>query len=85
LPSIAALQRAHDGVIQWWRGSYLSPDNPALPRRFADEARASLPAMAPSGGGLPDLDEVYAAVALKRLRLHQDQQVPLWTGDHPPT
>src|ERR1700745_4168422 len=32
-----------------------------LRRRFADEARDSLPAMASSGAGLPDLDEVDAA------------------------
>jgi hypothetical protein len=80
LPSAAALQRAHDGVVAWWESAYLSSDNPALARRFADEARASLPAMAPSDAAA-DIDEVYAAVALQRLRLHQDQQVPEWTGD----
>jgi len=42
--------------------------------------RASLPAM-PASVGVPDTDEVYGAVALQRLRLHQDQQVPEWSGD----
>ena len=81
LPSAAVLQRARDGLLAWWQGAYLSTDNSALERRFGDEVRASLPAMAPSGG-VPDTDEVYAAVALQRLRLHQDQQVPEWNGVH---
>jgi hypothetical protein len=67
LPSTTALQRAREGVLPWWESAYVSGDNPALSRRFADEARASPPALAPSGD---------AAVALQRLRLHQDQQVP---------
>jgi len=79
LPSVSALQRARDGVLAWWHSAYLS-DNSALVRRFDDEARASLPAMPPSGE-VPDADEVYGAVALQRLRLHQDQQVPEWSGD----
>jgi SAM-dependent methyltransferase len=79
LPSAAALQRAREGMLAWWHSAYLS-DNSALLRRFDDEVRASLPAMAPSGG-VPDADEVYGAVALQRLRLHQDQQVPEWGGD----
>jgi SAM-dependent methyltransferase len=80
LPSAAALQRARDGMFTWWHGAYLSTGNTALERRFADEAQASLPAMTTTGG-IPDIDEVYAAVALQRLRLHQDQQVPEWSGE----
>jgi len=79
LPSVAALQRARESVLAWWHSAYLS-DQSALLRRFDEEARASLPAMPPSGG-VPDPDEVYGAVALQRLRLHQDQQVPEWSGD----
>lgn len=30
--------------------------------------------------GMPDLDEIHAAIGLQRLRLHQDQQVPEWNG-----
>jgi hypothetical protein len=73
------MQQAHDGVLDWWRAAYFAPDNAALPRRFSDEARASLPAVEASIG-VPDLGEVYAAVGLQRLRLHQDQQVPEWTA-----
>jgi hypothetical protein len=79
LPSVRALQRAREGVLAWWHRAYLC-DNSALVRRFVDEVRASLPAMPPSSG-VPDTDEVYGAVALQRLRLHQDQQVPEWDGD----
>jgi hypothetical protein len=42
------------------------------------KALASLPAIEMSASVL-DLDELYAAVGLQRLRLHQDQQVPEWT------
>jgi len=77
LPSAVALQQAHDGVLNWWRTAYLAPDNVALPRRFSDEARASLPAVEASNG-VPG--EVYGAVGLQRLRLHQDLQVPEWTA-----
>ena len=79
LPSVGALQRAREGVLAWWHRAYLS-DNSALVRRFVDEVRSSLPAMPPLGR-VPDADEVYGAVALQRLRLHQDQQVPEWGGD----
>ncbi len=79
LPSAAALHRARNGVLAWWGVAYLAAGNAALPRRFVDEARASLPAMNPAAG-IPDPDAVYAAVGLQRLRLHRDQQVPEWTG-----
>jgi hypothetical protein len=81
LPSAAALQRARDGMLAWWQEAYLSTGNSALSRRFGDEVRASLPAIG-SSEGVPDLNEVYAAVVLQRLRLHQDQQVPEWNGVH---
>ena len=55
------------------------PDNPVLPQRFTTEARASLQALHDSQAAI-DVGDVYAAVALQRLRLHQDQQVPEWDG-----
>jgi hypothetical protein len=66
-------------VLKWWRLAYITTDNAALSRRFIEEAQASLPAIGTSASTL-DLEEVYAAVGLQRLRLHQDQQVPEWTG-----
>jgi hypothetical protein len=79
LPSTEALQRARDAILTWWDDYYVSGGNDALERRFADEVQASLPAVAVSNGPL-DTDEVYVGVALQRLRLHQDQQVPEWSG-----
>jgi len=74
LPSAATLQRARHGMMGWWNRAYLG--NAVFVRRFGDEVRAAL---TPSSD-MPDTDEVYAAVALQRLRLHQDQQVPEWSG-----
>jgi SAM-dependent methyltransferase len=79
LPSAMILARAQDGMLAWWRQAYLSVKGVALPRRFADEAKASLPAITGTTG-MPDLDEIHAAIGLQRLRLHQDQQVPEWNG-----
>jgi hypothetical protein len=59
-------------VLEWWRLAYIATDNAALSRRFAEEARASPPAIETSAS-VPNLEEVYAAVELQRLRLHQDQ------------
>jgi hypothetical protein len=66
-------------VLEWWHLADNATDNAALQRRFAEEARASLPAIETSAS-VPDLEEVYATVGLQRLRPHQDQQVPEWTG-----
>jgi len=38
------------GVLAWWGATYLSGGKATLPRRFTDEARASLPAMDPAEG-----------------------------------
>ena len=75
------LLRAAAGPIQgWWQHAYLDPGrgNPLLPRRFADEARASLPGL--GGTAAPEPDEVFAALRMQRLRLRHDQQVPEWAG-----
>jgi hypothetical protein len=52
---------------------------PVLPRRFTDEARASLPDLV--GTADPPPEEVFAALLLQRLRLRHDQQVPAWCRD----
>ena len=72
LPSAAAMAGAREHVVGWWRMAYL--DNPALGRRFLDEASAALP-LEPTGGA----DAVYDALEWRRLRLSQDQKVPEWT------
>jgi hypothetical protein len=78
LPSGEALRRDADGIVGWWNAAYFRPGNPILPRRFGDEARASLPGL--SGlDGIPGHDEVLAAMFLQRLRLRRDQGVPEWS------
>ncbi len=47
-------------------------------RRFAEEARSSLPGL--DGTAAPDPGEVFAALRMQRLRLRHDQQVPEWAG-----
>ena len=77
LPSGEALHRAADGIFEWWDAAYLVPGDLVLPRRFGEEACASLPGL--SGlDGIPGNDEVLAAVALQRLRLRRDQGVLEW-------
>jgi hypothetical protein len=44
--------------------------------RFGQEAAASLPGLSTSGGNSGQLEPIFAAVGLQRMRLHLDQQVP---------
>jgi SAM-dependent methyltransferase len=73
LPSTAALEAARDGIQAWWQRAW--EHNPALADRFWREAEAALPI-----GAGRDLDDVFAGLEWRRLRLQQDQQVPEWGG-----
>jgi hypothetical protein len=77
LPSADALRTAAEAMRAWWRTAYTESVNPLLASRFANEARASLPGLADAGHSC-DADEVYTALGLQRVRLHQDQGVPEW-------
>ena len=77
LPTDAVLRSAGDSIQDWWRRAYLQETGSVLPRRFADEASASLPGLMGITG--PPPEEVFAALLLQRLRLKHDQQVPEWT------
>jgi hypothetical protein len=78
LPADALLRAAGAPIQDWWRRAYLEEAGPVLTRRFADEARSSLPGLV--GIADPPPEEVFAALLLQRLRLRHDQQVPEWTG-----
>jgi SAM-dependent methyltransferase len=78
LPADALLRAAGEPIQDWWRRAYLQEAGSVLPRRFADEARASLPGL--MGITDPPPEEVFAALLLQRLRLRHDQQVPEWTS-----
>src|SRR4051794_14264682 len=45
LPADGLLRAAGDPIQDWWRRAYLEEAGAVLPRRFADEARASLPGL----------------------------------------
>ena len=77
MPSYAALATAREGIQAWWRQAWEA--DPALSERFWREAGAALPM---EGGS--DLDDVFAGLEWRRLRLHQDQQIPEWAGARSP-
>jgi hypothetical protein len=78
LPADGLLRASSSPIQDWRRRGYLKVVGPALPRRFSDEARASLLSLA-GGADLPRTDEVFATRRVQRMRLHHDQQVPKWT------
>jgi hypothetical protein len=77
LPADDLLRRAAAPIQDWWQLAYLGEASPLLARRFADEARASLPGL---GGSTDSPSEVFAALRVQRLRLRHDQQAPEWAG-----
>ena len=78
LPSETVLRQARAAILHWWEGAYLNRID-AMPLRFAEEARASLPGLSgPEQDASPD--DVFTAMGLQRLRLRLDQGVPEWAG-----
>jgi hypothetical protein len=73
LPSASALAGARRSIIAWWEEAWLQDH--ALQIRFQRETAAALPI---SQGA--SIEEVFAALEWRRLRLRQDQQVPEWSG-----
>ncbi|MGI4800216.1 MAG: methyltransferase domain-containing protein [Janthinobacterium lividum] len=78
LPSEALLQTAQQLIQEWWQRAYLQ-DSVLLPKRFVDEARASLPGLREPARTVAG-EDVFGALQLQRLRLRHDQQVPEWAG-----
>ena len=77
LPVDGRLRAAGAAIQAWWRDAYLADGNAVLPRRFGDEARASLPGLT-EPSLMPTPIEVFEALQIQRLRLRHDQQVPEW-------
>ncbi len=73
LPSAATLAGARAGVQSWWSQAWEA--QPALAARFHSEAAIALPLQGSSA-----LDDVFAGLEWRRLRLRQDQQVQEWSG-----
>jgi len=71
-----ALAEARPRIIAWWQDTYVAAA-PPVQRRFAEEARTTLP--------LPldrhaDLEDLFSALDFRRLRLLQETQLPQWPG-----
>ena len=77
LPGESVLHAARDRIQTWWQEAYLGQGNAVLPTRFRTEAVASLPIV---GGTVDGTDEVFSGLALQRLRLKLNRQVPEWQG-----
>lgn len=77
LPGDRILRSAQDRILAWWNAAYRDRSPAALAERFTLEAGASLPGIV---SATPHLDDVYSALALQRMRLRQNQQVPEWDG-----
>ena len=73
LPSAGALAAVRDNFKNWWGQAWDADD--ALSTRFWREAEVALPVL-----GSRDLDDVFAGLEWRRLRLRQDQQVLEWGG-----
>ncbi|MDN3519056.1 class I SAM-dependent methyltransferase [Aquisalimonas lutea] len=76
IPDAHTLQEAQDHIMNWWERAWCRTDHPGLYERFGREAAATL-------GGLDtresiELEDVFSAVSLRRIRLKHDQQVPEW-------
>ena len=78
LPSDQILRSAQDRILEWWNIAYQKNENTLLIERFKMEADASLPTIASEPS---ELEDVFAAVNLKRVRLKHDQQAPEWYGE----
>jgi HNH endonuclease len=72
----AALSAAKPRILAWWERGYVAADE-ATRLRFAEEARSTLP-LAPDR--VPDLEDLFAALDFRRLRLQQEARLPEWLG-----
>ncbi|WP_193763279.1 hypothetical protein [Methylorubrum sp. Q1] len=73
LPSAAALARAREPILTWWREAW--DTDVALSDRFWAEARAALPIAANTSS-----EAAFSGQEWRRLRVSQDQQPPEWGG-----
>jgi hypothetical protein len=71
-----ALAVAKPRILAWWQDGYVDADE-ATRGRFAEEARSTLPLPADRA---PDLEDLFAALDFRRLRLHQETQLAEWAN-----
>lgn len=82
LPDAATLQDAEDRLKSWWERAWQCAQHPTLAERFRREATATLPGLRDAQSD--DLDNIFSALNLRRIRLKQDQQIPEWCYRPPP-
>jgi SAM-dependent methyltransferase len=70
----AMLNEAKPRILAWWDEAYMSSGE-GVRARFAEEAAMSLPLQ---NGAELDLEDLFAALDFRRLRLRQDSQAPEW-------
>jgi SAM-dependent methyltransferase len=75
----AALLEAKPLIVEWWQQAYLDGTEP-VKARFTEEATFSLPVRQ---GAAMNLEDLFAAVDFRRLRLRQDTQAPEWPRTGP--
>lgn len=69
----AALERASDGIAEWWTDAFLSQGD-ARRRQFFLEASQTLPIFVPA----PDTADIIDAMKMHRIRLGKDQGLRPW-------
>jgi len=72
----STLGAAREAILAWWDEAYLH-GGAETRLRFVEEARTTLPV---AKDREPGLEEVFAAVAFRRLRLRQEAQLAEWAG-----
>jgi hypothetical protein len=77
LPSAGLLAAAREKIACWWQLAWRS--DPGLAVRFEREAGATLPVAVGAS-----LDDIFAALEWRRMRLRQDQQIQEWYGAKSP-
>jgi hypothetical protein len=71
------LEASRPRIMAWWTDAYLAGTD-STRSRFAEEARTSLPLVTTTGE--LDLQDVFAALDFRRLRLRQETSLPEWAG-----
>ena len=72
----AVLAEARPRILAWWQDTYVDADA-SISARFTEEACSTLP-LAPDRA--PDLEDLFAALDFRRLRLKQETQLAEWQG-----
>ena len=79
LPSAASLAAARERIENWWKAGHSLASDVHTAGRFFLEARTSLPVIGGDNGSL-EIEDVFDAVGIQRLRLKENQQIPEWRG-----